>query len=101
MATLSDCYIPSREPGKTWRIHYSKPWQGRPGSITANLGKRQDDMFIPCGQISRVVPPFGYRATKSRIGDAVETLLGHMANEGYITNDVASEQASFIWLFIR
>lgn len=101
MATFPDHYIPSRKPGRTLRVHYSKPWRGSPASITAHLGTLEDGLFIPCEQLSCIRLATGGRATKGKIGDAARALLEHMANERYITNDHAYEFTSRILHSIR
>jgi hypothetical protein len=100
MVSFPDHCIPSREPGKVWRVHFSKP-KGQMPIIMAHEGaKNVHGLFILHSRFAGIVATGG-RVTREAAAEMAGRLLADMANEGYITADHADEYLSRICHSIR
>jgi hypothetical protein len=100
MASFPDHYIPSREPGKVWRVHFSRP-KGQGPTVTAHEGAKDvHGLFIPQSRFAGTGATGG-KVARQVVTELARQLLTDMANEGYITADHAGEYLSRICHSIR
>jgi hypothetical protein len=91
MSNFNPFYIPSREPGKTWRVYFFKP-SGRSGYVGAVEGEEKDGFFTTLLMTDRkLTVGIPGRATLRAVVEAGQELLRQMADNGYITADAVDE----------
>ena len=90
--TFTPFYIPSREPGKTWRVYFHKP-SGRPGYVGAVEAVEEKDGFFTTLLITdrKLTVGIPGRATLKAVTTAGQELLRQMADNSYITADAVDE----------
>jgi len=89
--TFTPFYIPSREPGKTWRVYFHKP-SGRPGYVGTVEGEMKDGFFTTLLITDRkLIVGIPGRATLKAVTAAGQELLRQMADNSYIIADAVDE----------